>query len=73
MPLGSGDAVGDPRFVDLEEMDLHLRPDSPAIDTAADSGLPIDFDGTPRISGKAPDKGAFEFHARGKEQTAENL
>jgi len=67
MPLGPGDAVGDPRFVALEEMDLHLRPDSPAIDTAADSGLSIDFDGTPRISGKAPDKGAFEFHARGKE------
>jgi hypothetical protein len=64
MPLGPGDAVGDPGFVNLEEMDLRLRPDSPAIDTAADSGLPVDFDGKPRISGKAPDKGAFEFHAR---------
>jgi len=73
LPLGPGDAVGDPRFVDLEEMGLRLRPDSPAIDTAADSGLPIDFDGKPRISGKAPDKGAFEFHAREKEQTDENL
>ncbi len=66
LPLGPGDAVGDPRFVNLETMDLRLRSGSPAIDMAADSGLPIDFDGKPRISGKSPDKGAFEFHGRGK-------
>ena len=61
LPLGPGDAVGDPLFVDLEGMDLRLRAGSPAIDTATDSGLPVDFDGKPRIFGKAPDKGAFEF------------
>ncbi len=64
LPLGPGDAVGDPRFVSLETMDLRLRSDSPAIDMAADSGLPVDFDGRQRISGQAPDKGAFEFRAR---------
>jgi hypothetical protein len=64
LPLGPGDGLGDPRFVDLEALDLRLRPDSPAIDAAAVSGLPIDFDGKPRISGKAPDKGAFEFQGR---------
>jgi len=66
LPPGPGDAVGDPLFVDLEGMDLRLRAGSPAIDVATDSGLPVDFDGKPRTSGKAPDKGAFEFSVQEK-------
>jgi len=66
MPQGPGDVVGDPRFVNLESMDLRLRPDSPAIDAAADSNLVTDFDGNPRVLGEAPDVGAFEFQTRGK-------
>jgi hypothetical protein len=58
--------VGDPRFVDLEAFDLRLSPDSSAIDAGAVSGHPVDFDDQPRISGKAPDKGAFEFQGRAK-------
>lgn len=66
LPLGPGDVVGHPQFVNLETFDLRLRPDSPAIDTAVDSGLPTDYDDKPRISGDAPDKGAIEFQAQGK-------
>jgi len=64
MPLGPGDAVGDPMFMNLETMDLRLRSDSPAIDAAGDSSLLLDFDGKPRISGQVADMGAFEFQPR---------
>jgi hypothetical protein len=61
MPLGPGDVVGDPMFMNLKAMDLRLRPESPAIDAAGDSSLQIDFDGKSRIVGEAPDMGAFEY------------
>jgi len=61
MPLGPGGAVGDPRFVDLEEMDLRLRPDSPAIDAGAETGHNLDFEGHSMPIGEAPDIGAYEF------------
>ena len=62
LPLGPGEKISDPHFVDYGKLDLHLRPDSPAID----GGIPVtgynkDFDGSPVPSGKAPDMGAYEF------------
>jgi hypothetical protein len=61
LPPGDGDIVADPGFVDLESMDLHLTAGSAAIDAGTDIGYEIDFDGNARISGDAPDIGAFEF------------
>ena len=58
--LGRDERVADPRFADLPARDLHLSPDSPAIDAGADLGYTFDFEGRPVPTGPAPDLGAFE-------------
>ncbi|MBN1774430.1 MAG: DUF1565 domain-containing protein, partial [Deltaproteobacteria bacterium] len=60
----SADLSADPRFVDIGIDDFHLRPDSPAIDTASnDDGTEVDFDGVSRPQGAAVDFGAYERRA----------
>ncbi len=58
--------VGNPRFVD-DAGDFHLRPDSPALDSAAADETPAtDLDGNPRVSDLAdvPDRlGAVDLGA----------
>lgn len=55
------DQAGDPRLADPASGDLHLLPDSPAIDEGTNDTLgPHDPDGLPRILGAAPDMGAYE-------------
>jgi hypothetical protein len=50
-----------PSFVDAAADDVHLRPDSPAIDAGiAITGLVDDYDGVGRPQGNAIDIGAFE-------------
>jgi hypothetical protein len=61
---GEGDIIANPRFVNLDKLDLRLRAGSPAIDAAADAGLAIDFEGNPRSTNKAPDIGAYEFRSK---------
>lgn len=59
-PLGPGEIIADPLFVDLEKLDLHLRPASPAIDAGTFIGHTLDFDDNKIPAGKAPDIGAYE-------------
>jgi len=57
---------GDPRFVDAPAGDLHLRPESPAIDHASATAAPAeDWDGDPRPGGAGYDIGADEWWAAG--------
>ena len=59
-PLGPGDVIADPQFVDFGGRDLHLQPSSPAIDIGIDLGYTDDFDSNPVPIGSAPDAGAYE-------------
>jgi hypothetical protein len=52
--------TADPRFVDLERMELRLRSDSPAIDAAKNLGYRQGYAGNRIPQGKAPDIGAYE-------------
>ena len=61
LPLGEGDMITDPGFVDYAGQDYHLRPGSPAIDAGFNSGSTTDIDGKKVPIGKNPDIGAFEF------------
>ena len=54
----------DQLFADPAALDFHLRADAPAVDAStAGAAQPgeTDFDGHPRVSGAAADRGAFEF------------
>ena len=52
----------DPKFVNPQRHDFHLRPESPAIDQGiALKEVKTDFEGRRRPWGKAPDIGAFEY------------
>ena len=57
---GEGNIDTDPQFVDIEGGDYHLQRGSPCIDSGTDTGLTIDFEGSPRPIGDY-DMGAFEF------------
>jgi hypothetical protein len=60
-PLGPGDIIADPQFINFGARDLHLQSTSPAIDMAIDLGYTSDYDGNPVPIGPAPDAGAYEY------------
>ena len=55
---------GDPMFRDVDGLDFHLLPKSPAIDAGAEAPeVRTDFDGVARPQGKGYDLGAYEYSA----------
>ena len=63
-PMGKGEKIVDPLFVDYEGRNLHLCPGSPAIDAGEVVDLKSDFDGNKIPYGKAPDIGAYEYSGK---------
>jgi parallel beta-helix repeat protein len=56
-----GNSLRDPRFVSPAAANFRLLPESAALDQATpEYSEPVDFDGTSRPQGQAPDIGAFE-------------
>jgi len=63
---GAHNITGDPRFVDPDEGDFSLRPDSPCINKGWLDRVPparkyLDLAGKPRVVGRAIDLGAYEY------------
>jgi len=50
-----------PLFIDPQNGNFHLQPNSPAIDNGTFVGLTLDFEGNPIPQGSAPDIGAYEY------------
>jgi hypothetical protein len=61
-PLGPGEIIADPLFVDMTNDDFRLKKGSPAIDAGTQLDYSRDYDGRIVPSGAAPDIGAFEYH-----------
>jgi len=62
---GEGNISNDPKFVDADNGNFHLRPDSPCIDIGCFiEGLTKDIEGNPRPSGSGFDIGAYEYIAQ---------
>ena len=59
-PLGTGDIIADPLFVNATSKNYHLQAGSPALNAGVDVGLTTDFDGNLLPVGMPPDDGAFQ-------------
>jgi len=58
--ITDGTIEAEPKFVDRETQDFHLREDSPAIDSGSNVDLNFDFDDNPRPQREGYDIGAYE-------------
>lgn len=59
-PLGAGEIIANPDFVDIKAGDYHLKPGSPAINTGISLGYILDLDKLPIGKNNRSDMGAFE-------------
>jgi hypothetical protein len=62
-PTGAGNITNDPAFIDWQNNDFRLTPNSPCINSGDNLYVTttIDFDGNPRITGGTVDMGAYEY------------
>jgi len=60
-PLGSGERVVNPLFVDVSNGNFHLLANSPAINKGANLDYKLDFDNKSVPVGPKPDIGAYEY------------
>jgi hypothetical protein len=62
-PSGAGNIAAPPSFIDESLADLHLKPDSPCINSGNNDFVvsATDVEGLPRIRGTTVDIGAYEF------------
>ncbi len=63
-PAGAGNCTDNPCFASLAARDFHLASNSPCVDAGlvcAWMDGAYDLDGRPRVIGRAPDCGAYEF------------
>jgi hypothetical protein len=60
-PLGPGEIIANPNFVNYTDRDVHLQQTSPAINAGVNLGYKADLDGKVVPQGATPDMGAYEF------------
>lgn len=59
-PLGTGEIIADPRFVDIDKCDYQLSSVSPAIDKGMVLGYGLDLENVHLGKNQIPDMGAYE-------------
>jgi len=59
-PLGPGELIADPRFVDINARDYRLSPKSPAVNAGMVLGYGLDLENKPLGNNQIPDIGAYE-------------
>jgi hypothetical protein len=61
VPVGKGDIIADPLFVDYENRNFRLKEKSPARNKGVKLGYTIDLDNYPLLGKNSTDIGAYEF------------